>query len=118
LRSLAEAQATSDGVVVFEGDYGGQIYLTCPASMVRCDESSLQTLLTDIDTLAFRDPPSARIYYERHAVSTGIWGGMGGGIVTGSLWVHPRLEAEHPKIVAGVSEVLAARRARLSLAAG
>jgi hypothetical protein len=29
-RSLSEAQAVPDGLVVMEGDYGGQIYLTWP----------------------------------------------------------------------------------------
>ncbi len=53
LRSLAEAQAAHDGMVIFEGDYGGQIYATCPASLVRCSEETLQGLLRDLDTVGW-----------------------------------------------------------------
>ena len=30
LKTLEEAKQHADGVVIFEGDYGGAIYLTCP----------------------------------------------------------------------------------------
>ena len=33
----------------------------------------------------------ARIIYERRAVGSAIAGGMGGGSVSESVWVHPRL---------------------------
>jgi len=40
-------------MVIFEGDYGGQIYATCPASLVRCSEETLQGLLRDLDTVGW-----------------------------------------------------------------
>ena len=40
-RTLAEAQADSAGGVVFQGDEGGQIYLVCTATAVRCSEDDL-----------------------------------------------------------------------------
>jgi hypothetical protein len=35
LHSLAEAKSFPDGVVILEGDDGGQIYVVCPASVVK-----------------------------------------------------------------------------------
>ncbi len=92
LKSFEDAKSYKDGVAVFEGDYGGQIYLTCPVSEIICDEPTLRQLLIDIDTHCFNYPDSAQIYYERIAQGSGIWGGSGGGIVTSDLWVHPELE--------------------------
>jgi len=48
-RSLGEAQRTADGAVVLEGDWGGTIYATCPARLIRCDEGALGQLLRDLD---------------------------------------------------------------------
>ncbi len=84
LKSFEDAKSYKDGVAVFEGDYGGQIYLTCPVSEIICDEPTLRQLLIDIDTHCFNYPDSAQIYYERIAQGSGIWGGSGGGIVVGS----------------------------------
>ena len=49
LRSLDEAKACADGVVILEGDWGGQIYVVCPARMVACEAATLQQLLEDLD---------------------------------------------------------------------
>jgi hypothetical protein len=38
-------------VVIFEGDYGGSIYLTIPVRGVACDEAALKQLLLDIDAM-------------------------------------------------------------------
>lgn len=40
-RSFADAQAAPDGVVVFEADYGGQVYAVARAQFVRCTEAQL-----------------------------------------------------------------------------
>src|SRR5438552_11511903 len=79
LRSLGEAQAALDGVVVMEGDYGGQIYLTCPARLVKCDPGTLEQLLADLDGMAWRDSDGARVFFERQPIGSGVAGGMGGG---------------------------------------
>lgn len=91
LRTLAEAQSYPDGAVIFEGDYGGQIYATCPASMIRCDEAMLDRLLSDLDALCWCDLTNARVFYERRAIGKGVSGGMGGGRITDDVWVHPRI---------------------------
>jgi len=52
LGSLEEARTISDAVVILEGDYGGQIYATCPASQVKCSEPALHHLLRDLDALS------------------------------------------------------------------
>ena len=111
LHSLSEAKAEPDGVVIFQGDEGGQIYLTCPASLVRCSEEVLQQLLLDVDALAFNEPMSAGIYYECLGIGEGVWGGMGGGIIVAEVWVHPRLV--QLGLEATARDVIEGRRQRL-----
>lgn len=111
LKSLAEAQAAPDGVVILEGDDGGQVYLTVPARLVRCSEQTLATLLADLDARAWRDLESARVFYERRAIGAGVGGGMGGGRVIDGVWVHPELrawQAAVEAVVAGDAEHLGA----------
>ena len=45
LLTLEDAKHVDDAAVVMEGDYGGSIYLTCPARLVQCDQATLQQLL-------------------------------------------------------------------------
>lgn len=92
LKSLEDARQYADSFVIFEGDYGGQIYLTCPVSMVRCSEDTLRQLLSEIDDLHWADPDGAMICYERRPVGNGIAGGMGGAIASTELWLHDELE--------------------------
>ncbi len=91
LLSLAEAKQFSDGVVVFEGDYGGQIYLVVRAQTVHCDEAALARLLAEIDGALWNDADGARVYYERQPIDAPIFGGMGGARVTVEPWIHPDL---------------------------
>jgi hypothetical protein len=58
--TLAAARADPDAAVVLEGDYGGQIYLTCPVGLVACDEHALLDLLEDLDQLGCRIPAARR----------------------------------------------------------
>ena len=88
LHSLEEAKAYPDGIVVMQGDYGGTIYLVCPASLVTCSQETLEQLLSDLDMMTWNDLSGARVYYERQPVGTGIAGGMGGGRVTSDIWIH------------------------------
>jgi hypothetical protein len=90
LTSFAEAKTVQDGVVILQGDDGGQVYVACPVSLVSCSESTLEQLLVDLDELAWpgNDADMRRIYYERLAIGSGIPGGMGGGRITDEPWVH------------------------------
>jgi hypothetical protein len=88
-RSLEEARDGTDASVVMEGDDGGSIYLTCPVSLVRCDETTLGRLLNELDVHVWNDPEMAGLFYERAPIGTGIAGGTGGGIVTEGVWLHP-----------------------------
>jgi hypothetical protein len=90
LGSLEDARAHPDGALVLEGDYGGQIYLTCPASVVECSESTLAALLRELDRIAWptNDNDGIAMHFEVAPVGAGIAGGIGGGIVTESVWVH------------------------------
>jgi hypothetical protein len=112
VRSLAEARRGEDFAVVMQGDDGGSIYLTCPASLIRCDEATLQRLLLDLDRHVWNDPGSAALFYERAPVGTGIAGGTGGGLVAAGVWLHPELEAK--SLRPAVEEVMAGRRDRLA----
>jgi hypothetical protein len=97
-RSLVEAKTDPDGVAVFEGDYGGQIYLVVRAQYLRCAEVQLKQLLSELDALAWADPEGARVYFESLPVGAGVAGGMGGGTVAAELWVHADLRAHEPAI--------------------
>lgn len=50
-RTLVEAQAHPEGVVILEGDYGGQIYVVARAASVGCSEEALARLLAELDGL-------------------------------------------------------------------
>lgn len=93
LKTLEEAKQHADGVVIFEGDYGGAIYLTCPAHLVQCSEELLQQLLRDIDKRLINHHWGLMVCYERLAAGSGVSGGWGGGLVTEGLWLHDKVEA-------------------------
>jgi hypothetical protein len=118
LRSLAEAQQVPDGRVILDGDWGGQVYLSCPASMVRCSQEVLHRLLLDIDARcwACNEGGGAGVYFERKPVGAEVSGGMGGGIVTDGLWLHE--EVEGFGIRAQIEEILAGHHERLECLRG
>lgn len=93
LDSLIAAQADPHGIAVFEGDDGGQIYIACPAHLIKCSEKVLHQLLSDIDEIEWpgNDPDMRRIYFESRLPGQGIPGGMGGAKVDDDIWIHPRL---------------------------
>jgi hypothetical protein len=80
-------------VVIFEGDYGGTIYLTIPVRHVACGETALKQLLFDIDAMYWSDTHGTRVVYEVVPVGAGVAGGMGGGLVVDGLWLHPKIDA-------------------------
>jgi hypothetical protein len=103
LGSLAAARDTPDGVVILEGDYGGQIYLVAPAALVECSEGALELLLRDLDELAWpgSEADASSVRYEELPLGAGVPGGMGGGKVTGAVWIHPDL-SEHAEAIRAV----------------
>jgi hypothetical protein len=113
LRSLAEARAVDDGVVVLEGDLGGQIYAVFPASVVGCSEERLVELVHDLDARArsVPDRDATDVYFERHRIGATIAGGAGGGVVLPGGWVHDELV--RAGIEREIMAVVAGRRARL-----
>lgn len=88
--SFKKAVDTPAAYVIMEGDYGGQIYLSCPMKLVNCSEEILHTLLKDLDTIAWgcNEGEGQGLYYEKHFPGDGIGGGMGGGEVKEELWIH------------------------------
>jgi hypothetical protein len=107
--SLEAARAAPEGVVVLEGDYGGQIYMVVPARLVRCRDEDLQALLLMLDSHAWKDPAGARVYYERRPLGAGVGGGMGGGRVMDGVWLHPDLRALETAVAAVVQGKRGAR---------
>lgn len=111
--TYAEARQAPDAAVVLSGDYGGTIYLTAPMRLVRCDEDTLNTLLSDLDAITWMggDAYDASVAYERHAVPDGVWGGDGGGAVIEGVWTHPSwLDDE---VAAYARQVVLGERTRL-----
>jgi len=91
--------------LVLEGDWGGQIYLTIPPELVslylsRYPLAAVSLLLQEIDRFAWgcNDDDGASAYIlEPDAEDLefgGIAGGMGGGRLTGSLWLHDGLKQD------------------------
>ena len=117
LHSLAEAKSFSDGVVILEGDDGGQIYIVCPASLVECSVEALENLLRDLDDISWpgNDPNSARVFYERLPLGAPVFGGMGGATVEEDVWIHQRLVDS--ELEAPIRDVIGGRRSRIHDAA-
>ncbi len=92
-RNLEEAKATPESYIIMEGDWGGQIYITCPVNLLSCSENELSNLLNEVDSIAWKnnDGEGAGIYYECLSNDSAIPGGMGGGKATEGIWIHPGL---------------------------
>ena len=114
LRSMSEARSFADGVVILEGDDGGQVYVVCAASMVKCSEESLSELLRDLDEIAWpgNDADMAKVFYERRAAESDVAGGTGGAVVAEGIWIHD----EFIKLRLGdaIREVLEGKRPRIN----
>ena len=112
-RSLSEAQLAADSAVVLEGDWGGTIYATCPARLIRCDEGTLGQLLHDLDAVIWPgQPDGAGVYYERLPVGSPVPGGMGGGMVIDGVWVHDKVEGLG--IAHEIRDVITGRASRIT----
>jgi hypothetical protein len=91
-RSFLEAKSSPDSIAIFEGDYGGQIYLVARVSRISCSEHILVHLLDELDSLEWKDPQGAGLFFEEAEIGQSIPGGMGGGIVKDGTWIHPKLQ--------------------------
>jgi len=113
--TLSQAQSEPDGVVILQGDDGGQIYVVCRASKVACTERDLDILLNDLDAIEWpgNDPDMARVFYERRPIGAGIGGGMGGGVVDQMVWVHPRIREKG--LAPEIEQVLRGDKERISV---
>ena len=88
---LASAVA-NNAHVILQGDYGGQIYFTCPAAKIKCSEEDLKKLLAYLDAHAWKDASGTGIYFEDRPKNSGVPGGMGGGLASDDVWLHPKLQ--------------------------
>ena len=107
--SLDAARRSPGAFVILEGDDGGQIYVVAPVERVACAESTLHSLLHDIDSCEWNAPDMARLVFERHQPGDGIPGGMGGAAADPNVWTHPQLSVARAIILA----VLADERATI-----
>ena len=57
--SFDAAKRAPDAVAIMEGDYGGQIYFSCPVRHIRCTSKALEQLLKDLDDCQWADPGGA-----------------------------------------------------------
>lgn len=112
LRNYEKAKKTKSSYIIMEGDWGGQIYLSYPVNLIKCQFDRVEQLLNDINKIEWDDDgEGARIYFEVKKVGDGIAGGMKGGLITDSLWVHSRLE----KLKDEIMDVLLGKRVRIDL---
>lgn len=114
LMSFSDAKQMENSVVILEGDWGGQIYLTCPLNLIGCDEETLKKLLDYLDGIAWacNEGEGRGIYYEVKSPGEGGSGGMGGGVVLPELWVHDEfinIKGTIQKIISGSNENLPER---------
>ena len=113
INNYSQAKEREHSYVIMEGDYGGQIYLTCPMKLVNCAHETLLQLATDLDNMYWQEAEGCRVFYEEYAEPQGVWGGMSGGLVDDGLWMHP--EFESADIENRVWEVLQGQRARADI---
>lgn len=99
VKSLEEARK-NNALLIMEGDYGGQIYLSCPVKLIKCDGKTIQSLLMKLDKLAWNDPDGAKVYYEIMRTDSIISGGMDGGVAKKGLWIHPQFSKLKKEILA------------------
>ncbi|MGC5323878.1 hypothetical protein [Brevibacillus sp. SYSU BS000544] len=111
IENYEQAIRIKNSVVILEGDWGGQIYLVCPMDLIKCDKESLENLLDDLDKIAWEcnDGEGKGIYYEIREIGESVAGGMGGGVVSNTPWVHDEFEA----IYEDIQKVIGGKRKRL-----
>ncbi len=111
--SLAEARTLADYSLIFEGDYGGRIFATCPTEWIKCDESTIHQLLADLDNIHWNDPDGCHVFFEYAPVGTRIGGGDGGGKIVNGVWCHEELIAINMQ--RAVADVIEGKTKRLAV---
>ncbi len=105
LKTLNEAKAYEDGVVILSGDDGGQTYVVCLASEVVCTEHNLELLLRDLDEIAW--PGNyADMRHIRYMA-----GGIGMKVASVGPWIHSMFVERGLDLA--IQEVLQGRRERM-----
>ena len=107
--TLDAARRAPNAFVILDGDDGGQIYVVAPVERVACPESTLHSLLHDIDACEWNAPDMARLVFERRRPGGAIPGGMGGAVASPNVWTHPKLSVKRAAILA----ILAGQRATI-----
>ena len=108
-----EAKTIDNACMILEGDYGGQIYLTCPMKYVKCSENTILGLLESIDKIEWDDSEGTGVFFEIVPIGQGVAGGMGGGAVIDGIWLHENLikvglKEKIEQIIAGERSLLTA----------
>ena len=100
-KSFNEAKQVSNGMAVLVGDFGGQIYLTCPMKHIKCDEKTLEKLLREIDSFEWdcNEGDGICVTYMRGNPKDYVSGGMGGGLVEDGLWIHPDIADNKKELI-------------------
>jgi hypothetical protein len=112
LFSLEEAAHFPDSYAVFGADSGGQVMATCPLPLLRCDEATVKRLADDLGVLLWNDDTGG-VSYERYTPPAIVGGGMGGGQITGELWIHPTVV--RLGLAPEIEAVIAGTRTRLPM---
>jgi hypothetical protein len=106
LTDLNTARQTENAYLIFEGDYGGDVYLTVPVKDVKCDENAIYFLLKDLDSIAWQCNKGGgrTAYYEIRKVGdiTPNWGQ-----IKEKLWISPtsiKYEKDIVKVLSGKRE--------------
>ncbi|MFH1430356.1 MAG: hypothetical protein ABIG71_02410 [Candidatus Uhrbacteria bacterium] len=104
-----EERAEQHVYLVLDGDWGGQIFLTCPVELIpgltydTVDGNPFVTggstdqiwkLLEELDRFAWpsNEGDGAAMHLEMADEGEGVSGGMGGGETTDGLWLHREFE--------------------------
>lgn len=109
IKNLEEAKKVKNSYLVMEGDDGGQIYITCPVELVKCEEKQLRELLESLDDLVWQDLSMTGLYYEIHEPDSIVSGGSGGGKAGDDLWIH----SEFDNIKNKIKEVINGKRKKI-----
>lgn len=113
LASLEEARTNTMGAAVLEGDWGGQIFATCPSRLVECSHDALMRLTLDLDSVMWGEPDGASVRYEVRAVGSSVPGGMGGAEIVEGVWVHD--EVRRRGLARAVRDIILNRRGPLTM---
>ena len=91
----------SQNYLVLEGDYGGQIYVVIPKSLILCNNDVINILLYTLDDFAWENDEDANFYFRDFYPGDVVPGGMGGGMALDKeIWVHKEFSEIKNEIIA------------------